>query len=62
MTSVQMGVTAPNSGVRLGVLLGSMSPGDGMDVDDDDDNSTAHGHGHGAYLPVFLEAEGFRGR
>lgn len=53
----------PNSGVRLGVLLGSMSPDEGMDVDDDDDASTAHGHGQGGtgtFLPVFLEAEGFR--
>jgi hypothetical protein len=51
--------------MRLGVLLGS---GDEMEVDDEDDGSTAHGHGHGqsmgarGYLPVFLEAEGFRGR
>ncbi|KAI9634826.1 uncharacterized protein MKK02DRAFT_37701 [Dioszegia hungarica] len=57
--------TPPPSGLRLGVLLGS---GDEMEVDDEDDGSTAHGHGHGQpmgareYLPVFLEAEGFRGR
>ncbi|CAD6563645.1 MAG: hypothetical protein TREMPRED_000034 [Tremellales sp. Tagirdzhanova-0007] len=62
MTPAQAGVTAPNSGVRLGVLLGSMSPDEGMDVDADDDTSTADGHGRApvAYLPVFLEAEGFR--
>ena len=63
MSSAQ-GVTAPSSGVRLGVLLGSMSPDEGMDVDDDDDASTAHGQAHpqGAYLPVFLDAEGFQTR
>lgn len=56
------GVHAPNSGVRLGVSLGSMSPDEGMDVDDEDDGSTAHGHAQGGtYLPVFLEAEGFAG-
>lgn len=61
----------PRAGLRIGVLLGSdESPGD-MDVDmdnDDEDGSTEHGHGGhrsrgsrtSAYLPVFLEAEGFR--
>ncbi|WWD18760.1 hypothetical protein CI109_103215 [Kwoniella shandongensis] len=59
-------ISAPGSGMRLGVLLGSGD--DGMDVDmEDDDGSTEQGHdahavgGRGTgYLPVFLEAEGFR--
>ncbi|KAK8858868.1 hypothetical protein IAR55_003099 [Kwoniella newhampshirensis] len=61
-------ISAPGSGMRLGVLLGSGD--DGMDVDmdmEDEDGSTEQGHGGGAmsgggtgYLPVFLEAEGFR--
>ncbi|ORX37130.1 hypothetical protein BD324DRAFT_427794 [Kockovaella imperatae] len=49
----------PGSGLRLGNLL--------LDEEDDDDDvdmedsSTAHGHGgERGYLPVFLEAEGFR--
>ena len=64
----------PNSGMRLGVLLGSGSGDDedddedeadgDVDMDMDEDGSTAHGHGAAlerGYLPVFLEAEGFRG-
>lgn len=63
-------LSPPNSGVRLGYLLGS---GDedvdmSMDMDDTDDQSTVHGHGHGhvdhrGYLPVYLRegrSEGFR--
>jgi hypothetical protein len=61
----------PQSGMRLGVLLGSGEDAEDveMDMDEGDDESTAHGHGHGGnvfnggggeYLPVFLEAEGFR--
>ena len=67
-------ILPPNSGLRLGELLGSGHGGgaqvsDGMDVEmeeaDTDDWSTAHGHGdargrRGTYLPVFLEAEGFQ--
>ncbi|OCF35040.1 hypothetical protein I316_03080 [Kwoniella heveanensis BCC8398] len=91
-------VSAPGSGLRLGVLLGSGNDEDQehaeMDVDMDEDvdgeSSTEHdhvnahgfgyahngqgpvhaqGYGHGhmrngrtGYLPVFLEAEGFRAR
>lgn len=66
----------PHSGMRLGVLLGSGQGQDvdvDMDMDEDEDEgSTLHGHsmttqldgarpaGRGEYLPVFLEAEGFR--
>ena len=48
----------PGSGMRLGTLLGS---GDDEDVDMED-TSTDRGHGEErrGYLPVFLEAEGFR--
>ncbi|WVF68762.1 hypothetical protein IAT40_003534 [Kwoniella sp. CBS 6097] len=102
-------VSAPGSGLRLGVLLGSGTDEEDqehgemdvdMDMDEDEDSSTehghshalphphghgqghggfgyaqTHGHGHGlgyshghghvrngrtGYLPVFLEAEGFR--
>ena len=62
MTPAQTRVTAPNSGVRLGVLFGSMSPDEGMDVDADDQAAIASAHGRvrGTYFPVFLEAEGFR--
>ncbi|WVQ96290.1 hypothetical protein IAU59_003394 [Kwoniella sp. CBS 9459] len=97
-------VSAPGSGLRLGVLLGSGEDEDEdedegemdvdmvMEEDGDGDSSTEHGHGHPhpqsafgyipsgpaqyghgfghghvhmrngrtGYLPVFLEAEGFR--
>lgn len=60
-------VVAPTSGLRLGVLLGSGSGDDGMDIDDEDEGSTEQGHGgleeiDRQYLPVFLEAEGFQQR
>ncbi|WWC96494.1 hypothetical protein V866_003362 [Kwoniella sp. B9012] len=67
-------LSAPGSGMRLGELLGSghgFGNGHGdvdmdmdMEEDGDGDGSTEHGHGQGqgrsGYLPVFLEAEGFR--
>ncbi|EIW67586.1 hypothetical protein TREMEDRAFT_64179 [Tremella mesenterica DSM 1558] len=57
---VGAGVSIPDSGVKLGVLLGSGN----MEIDEGGGSSTEHVHGNertrGEYLPVFLEAEGFR--
>ncbi|WWC71053.1 uncharacterized protein I206_105006 [Kwoniella pini CBS 10737] len=59
-------ISAPGSGMRLGELLGSGDESMEMEVEqDEEDESTEQGHSElGArmmgYLPVFLEAEGFR--
>ncbi|WVW85010.1 hypothetical protein I302_107046 [Kwoniella bestiolae CBS 10118] len=52
-------LSAPGSGMRLGELLGSGHGDVEMEMDEED-GSTEQGHGRTGYLPVFLEAEGFR--
>ena len=56
--SMHNATTPTGSGLRLGVLMGSTDEGMEIDGEDEDDGSTTHVQG--TYLPVYLEAEGFR--